>query len=119
MSETIELQACERCSKETSLESMSMMEDCWFCADCTADFQKHFDACDHKWSPHVGSMGDPGQYCERCTGFVADEDFATLFPALCPGGVDPGFEDCPKCGATDDDDCRGAPLPNGTRGGAA
>ena len=26
-------------------------------------------------------------------------------PQLCPGGIDPGFEECPKCGATMDDDC--------------
>jgi len=28
-------------------------------------------------------------------------------PHLCPGGIDPGFEECPKCGATMDDDCAG------------
>lgn len=78
---TIELQPCERCSKETNLESMTIMEDCWFCAECVADFQKHFDACDHKWTPYTSTMGDPGQYCERCTGFVCDEDMPLLFPA--------------------------------------
>jgi hypothetical protein len=29
----------------------------------------------------------------------------------CPGGIDPGFEECPKCGATDEEECR-APLPS-------
>jgi hypothetical protein len=23
----------------------------------------------------------------------------------CPGGIDPGFEDCPKCGASMEEDC--------------
>lgn len=84
MSEQIELQSCERCDKDCSLESMSMMEDCWFCAECTADFQRHFDSCDHKWS-HTDAMGDPGQYCERCSGFVRDEDFPLLFGGVATG----------------------------------
>jgi hypothetical protein len=79
MSEQIELQGCEHCGKDHNLETMRMMSDCWFCEDCTADFQKHFDACSHKWSPHVDEMGDPGQYCEHCSGFVRDEDFPALF----------------------------------------
>ena len=79
MSETIELQTCEHCSKDFNLESMRRMDDCWFCESCTADFQKHFDACDHKWSSHIDQMGDEGQYCERCTGFVRNEDFFALF----------------------------------------
>jgi hypothetical protein len=84
MTEKIELQTCEHCSKDANLETMTLMESCWFCADCTADFQKHFDACDHKWSPHVDEMGEPGQCCERCTGFVRNEDFPTLFGAAAP-----------------------------------
>lgn len=27
-------------------------------------------------------------------------------PQLCAGGIDPGFDDCPKCGATSDDECK-------------
>lgn len=70
----IELQGCERCDKENPIQTMTMMDDCWFCQECVTDFQKHFDACDHKWSPHVDCMGDDGQYCERCSGFVRNED---------------------------------------------
>ena len=84
MSETIELQTCERCSKDDNIETMTLMEGCWFCAPCVEDFQKHFDACDHKWSPYVNEMGDLGQCCERCTGFVCDEDFPLLFGIAAP-----------------------------------
>lgn len=28
---------------------------------------------------------------------------------LCDGGIDPGFDECPKCGATSDEECRYAP----------
>lgn len=70
----VELQACERCNTEAPIESCTMMDDAWFCEDCTAEFQKQFDACDHKWSPHTDSMGDVGQYCERCCGFVRNKD---------------------------------------------
>src|SRR6185312_7060519 len=68
VSETIELQTCEHCQKDKDLSTMTRMDDCWFCAGCTAGFQKHFEACDHKWSPHIDSMGDEGQCCDRCTG---------------------------------------------------
>lgn len=28
----------------------------------------------------------------------------------CAGGIDPGFAECPKCGATMDDECRAAVM---------
>lgn len=84
MSETAELETCEHCDKDADIGSMTLMEGCWFCAPCVADFQKTFDACDHKWSPHVNEMGDPGQCCERCTGFVCDDDFPALFGRVAP-----------------------------------
>jgi hypothetical protein len=80
MIETIELQACESCEKEHPLDKMRMMEDCWFCEDCTNGFHSVFQVCDHKWSPYRRAMGDIGQYCDRCCGFVRDEDFPLLFP---------------------------------------
>jgi hypothetical protein len=73
-----ELQGCERCREERPIESMTMMDDCWFCAECVADFDKTFAACDHAWKPHTDSMGDVGRYCTRCTGFVRDEDMHLL-----------------------------------------
>lgn len=78
MSEPIDLQGCERCSKENPIESMTMMDDGWFCAECTADFQKSFASCEHKWEPHTDHMGDDGQYCSRCTGFVRNEDMPLI-----------------------------------------
>ncbi|MGX1353388.1 hypothetical protein AB7M49_007009 [Bradyrhizobium elkanii] len=32
---------------------------------------------------------------------------------VCAAGVDPGWDNCQKCGASMDDDCRGAALPEG------
>jgi hypothetical protein len=55
------------------------MGDGWFCEDCYAEFKTHFDACDHKWTPDIDDMGDDGQYCEKCSGFVRNEDFPSLF----------------------------------------
>ena len=79
MSEAIELQGCECCDQEKNLELMTRMSDGWFCEDCYANFKTHFDACDHKWVPEVDDMGDEGQYCEKCSGFVCDGNFAALF----------------------------------------
>jgi hypothetical protein len=82
MSEAIELQGCEHCSKEFPIETMQHMEGNWFCEVCTNEFQEAFKICEHKWSPHTNEMGDPGQYCENCSGFVSDDDFPRLFPSL-------------------------------------
>jgi hypothetical protein len=87
MTETIDLQSCERCSKERPIETMTIMEDCWFCQECVDAFQKQFDACDHSWEPHTDVMGDAGQYCSKCTGFVRDEDMPVLFGAKPDGGT--------------------------------
>lgn len=80
MSEIIELQGCEHCGKEFSICSMSMMEDAWFCEGCTSEFQEAFSICKHNWTPLINQMGDAGQVCEHCLGFVRDEDFSRLFP---------------------------------------
>jgi hypothetical protein len=79
MSDTIELQGCEHCGKETDISKMHSMADCWFCSDCLEHWQKCFDTCEHKWSPHTDSMGDHGQVCENCSGFVFDQHFDDLF----------------------------------------
>lgn len=84
MSETIELQGCEHCNEEKNLELMTRMGDGWFCEDCYADFKTHFDACDHKWTPNIDDMGDEGQYCEKCSGFVCDAAFPSLFGRAAP-----------------------------------
>lgn len=73
MIEPVDLQGCECCPREFPIETMTMMDDCWFCDSCTAEFRRTFDACEHQWEPHTDSMGDRGRYCVRCSGFVMDE----------------------------------------------
>lgn len=75
-----ELQSCEQCGSECLIEDAVSMSDCWFCPKCYVEWKACFDACTHQWSPHYDEHGDPGQYCERCGGFVNDEDMAALFP---------------------------------------
>jgi hypothetical protein len=75
----IEMQGCEHCSKEFPLEEMTRQADGWFCEGCYAEFKKHFDACDHIWEPEIDDMGDEGQYCAKCCGFVCDGNFEALF----------------------------------------
>lgn len=82
---TVDLCACESCQKESPIETMTMMVDCWFCADCTAEFQATFDACDHSWTPERNANGDDGQYCEKCCGFVCDEDMPLVAPPATAG----------------------------------
>lgn len=76
MAEPIDLQQCESCSKEYPIESMQMMEDDWFCEGCYVAWKQEFDACEHRWSQHTSTMGEPGRYCSKCAGFVADEGAA-------------------------------------------
>lgn len=71
-----DLQQCEHCSKEFPIEQMTTMSDCWFCQGCYDDFKKHFDACEHEWTPRHNEHGDPGKHCHKCSGFVCDD-----FPA--------------------------------------
>lgn len=78
MVETIDLQQCEMCLKEFPIEEMSSMEDVWICGGCYAEWKKEFDTCEHDWKPHTSVMSEPGRICEKCSGFVADEDVASL-----------------------------------------
>lgn len=80
MEDTLDMQGCERCSKESRIETMRMMEDCWFCAECTAEWDQRFAACEHQWTPERGCNGDDGRSCARCGGFVSNEDMLVLFP---------------------------------------
>jgi hypothetical protein len=66
-----------------------MMEDCWYCPKCVAEWQAEFDACQHDWEPHVSVMGDDGQYCKNCSGFVANEDWQTIFGESKSPGAQP------------------------------
>jgi hypothetical protein len=84
VSEQIDLQGCEHCGKEFNICSMRMMEDAWFCETCTSEFQEAFAVCEHQWSPHTDQMGDAGQVCEKCLGFVRDEDFGRMFKSAAP-----------------------------------
>jgi len=77
-----DLCTCEACQREFPIETMTLMSDNWFCEECTAEWRKHFDACDHSWTPETDEHGDPGQYCTKCSGFVRDEDAHLLAPSL-------------------------------------
>lgn len=70
----MEMQTCEHCDKDFPIEQTTIMDDCWFCLGCVAEFQKQFSACSHQWEPHTDSMGDAGQYCTNCSGFVRNVD---------------------------------------------
>lgn len=72
MTEPVDLQQCEHCIKEFPIETMTMMEDDWFCQACVKEWRAHFDACDHQWKPYTDVMGDPSLICENCNGVVAD-----------------------------------------------
>lgn len=76
MAEAADLQQCEHCDKEFPIETMTSMEDCWFCEGCMGEWRARFDACEHQWNaePYVSTMGDVGKICDRCNGFVANED---------------------------------------------
>lgn len=74
-----EIQGCEHCQKSFPIGTMALMEGCWFCEECTTAFQNAFDACEHHWSDHRDEMGDDGKVCERCCGFVRNEDFPLMF----------------------------------------
>lgn len=79
MTEAIDLQGCEHCSKEFPIEAMTSMDDCWICQGCHAEWKKEFDACEHEWTSDIDAMGDTGKYCQKCSGFVRDDDFDDLF----------------------------------------
>lgn len=64
-----ELQGCEHCSKEFSLETMTMMGEYWFCQGCYDEWKSEFDACVHHWTPEESEFGEPGRYCDKCSGF--------------------------------------------------
>lgn len=78
MTEPKDMQQCESCSKEYPIEAMQMMEDNWICEGCYVAWKQEFDACDHVWKPHTSTMSETGRICERCNGFVADEDAAAV-----------------------------------------
>lgn len=76
-----ELCGCESCQNEFPIETMTLMCDNWFCEACTTEWRAGFDVCDHTWTPEHDEYGDPGQYCEKCSGFVRDEHMPLFFPA--------------------------------------
>jgi len=79
-----DLQTCEHCGKSTDIEECHRHEDVWLCDSCDKEWREHFKKCDHNWTPHVNEMGEDGQYCTRCAGFVCDEDFPLLFGKSAP-----------------------------------
>jgi hypothetical protein len=84
MSAVIELQGCECCGEEKNMQTMERMADGRICLDCYVGFKTNFDACDHEWRPDIDDMGDHGQCCLKCSGFVCDDSFAELFGTAPP-----------------------------------
>lgn len=83
----VDMQACEHCEKSFPIETMTSMEDYWFCKHCVAEWQKCFESCTHDWQTetHYSTMGDEGRVCNNCCGFVSYEDAPGLgitFPPL-------------------------------------
>ena len=80
-----EFEFCECCDGKARIEEMTGCGDgCWMCPKCAAEAAEAFRTCDHKWSPAHDEFGDPGQYCERCSHIVLNEDFAALFGTAPP-----------------------------------
>lgn len=80
-SSAVEMQGCEHCGKEFPFDdNMTMMGEYWFCHGCYTEWKAVFDACDHHWTPEESEFGDPGQYCDKCHGFVEDTDMSSVVP---------------------------------------
>lgn len=73
-----DIQQCEACDARGPIESYTMMEDCWFCPSCTAEWEETFSTCQHEWVPATNQHGEASGYCHRCAGIVAIEDFPRL-----------------------------------------
>lgn len=74
---------CEGCSRKHSWETTRSTDDgCYECPECQAAADEAFRTCDHEWSAHHNSHGEPGQFCGRCLHIVNDEDFPLLFPGV-------------------------------------
>lgn len=70
-----DLDSCEACGKSMPYGDGVVMCDCTFCKDCYAEWLADFNTCAHEWEPsHHPASGDPGRYCHKCSGFVADEE---------------------------------------------
>lgn len=76
-----DLTRCDFCPAMISLEDAIPAGDGYICPVCWGKWRESFAACQHSWTPHDGEFGEAGQYCDRCMGWVADEDFPKLFPA--------------------------------------
>lgn len=61
---------CEFCGNEHAIEDMTLMEDCWICPSCEAEWRSEFDACEHEWEPYTDTHGESGRVCKHCSGFV-------------------------------------------------
>jgi uncharacterized Zn ribbon protein len=85
----IEFQGCEHCDKEYSIEDMTMMGEFLLCPPCVDEWQGVFNVCKHEWEPEIDEMGDDGQYCTKCCGFVRNGDFPILFGKPAPGTPNP------------------------------
>lgn len=82
-----DLCTCEHCGLLKPWDDVHMHEDCWLCTACEGEHRKGFEACEHKWEPHVTQMGDEAQYCPECSTAVSNEDFRTVVGIEPPANV--------------------------------
>jgi hypothetical protein len=88
MTEVLDLQGCEHCSKEFPIDTMTSMGDFWICQVCYDGWKKEFDACEHHWTPEASEFGEPGQYCDKCSGFQLLDAVGESRCAEGPGSMD-------------------------------
>lgn len=80
----IELVSCEVCDADADVEACTIMsEGGWLCPKCQAGARESFRTCDHQWIAD-NRDGDEGRFCQRCSHFVALEDFPVLFGRPAP-----------------------------------
>lgn len=83
MSNDDDLQQCEHCDNALEIDHMTMSGDVWLCPACVIEWDKTFDACQHKWEPGHHD-GEAGQFCPQCSGFVEQAHFDQMRDALSP-----------------------------------
>lgn len=83
MTDEIEMQGCEHCSKEFPLDQVTMMGEYWFCHGCEAEWRAVFDACEHQWEDSSDD-GVQGTYCPKCSGFIEGAVMTSTRPPYGP-----------------------------------
>lgn len=70
---------CECCNAVVPDDQIVSAGEVLMCPECWKAWQEEFAACAHEWE--TGHFdGDDGRICNRCGGFLSDENFPTMFP---------------------------------------